>query len=90
MDVRVVVSQQPASLTCFGSEDIDTLDMLGQFEFDVLALLFNQRRSLPVYRDRLWYCYDCGFYSLNIEEVGQHLLQHHEPSPPDEEELTVH
>lgn len=90
MDSSVLVYQQPLTLTCFGSEEIGSLDSLGQHEYDVLAQLFHERRSLPVYRNGLWCCYDCGFYSIDIEEVSHHLLQCHEACPPDEDDLRLH
>jgi hypothetical protein len=88
MEVRTATFCRSLHLNCLGSDQIGELDRLGQREFDVLARLFDQRRSLPVYREGLWCCYDCNFYSADIEEVGQHLLTVHQALAPDEEEDT--
>lgn len=71
----------------FGSEQIGVLDTLGQHEYDILSMLLDQRRALPVYRAGLWCCHECGFYSTDIEAVGHHLLMDHDPAPPDPEEI---
>ena len=86
MNIRISAFRRLSQLSCFGSEQIGELDRLGSHEYDVLSQLFSQRRSLPVYREGLWCCYDCNFYSVNIEEVKQHLLKVHQALPAEEED----
>ena len=89
MDANARPFQPPLQLTCLGSEQTGSLDTLGQREFDILAHLCHQRRTLPVYREGLWCCYECGFYSADIDEVGRHLLGDHEALPPDAEDEEI-
>jgi hypothetical protein len=87
MDSQMEVLKTRMPLTCLGSEQIDSLDIMGQHEFDRLAQLFRQRRSLPVYREGIWFCYDCSYYTTDIDEISSHILRFHDPLPPDPEEL---
>lgn len=90
MDTIASAMQQQSYLTCVGSDQIGDLDALGQYEFDVLAQLGHHRRPLPIYRDGIWYCHVCDFYSVDLTEVSRHLLTVHEALPSREEESYIH
>ena len=76
-----------AYLSSYGSEEIRELDRLGQQDYDILSMIQEHRRCLPVNRSGVWHCQECHFYTVTIEAMGRHLLQFHDPAPPDREDL---
>jgi hypothetical protein len=77
-------AQPDVHLVRRGSAQLESLEILDPYELEVLALLCFHRRTLPVYREGIWYCFDCNYYSADIAAVSRHLLTEHEPFPPDD------
>lgn len=71
----------------FRSGHIAELGFLSEAELSVFSRLIRNRRSLPVYRDGYWGCYECPFESENLGTIAIHILRTHKPAPLIDDEM---
>ena len=79
--------REHAYFCSYGSDQIRELDRLGDQEYEILSMIQEQRRCLPVNRAGVWHCQECHFYTATLERMQSHLLHFHDPAPADPEEL---
>lgn len=67
-------------------EDVIGAGYFSDEQLDAFFQLVTHRRSLPVYANGIWYCYECCFQAGDIQTMSVHILKTHNRAPVNERE----
>ena len=78
---------QSSEILAVRSENIVEPGFLSESELSLFFRLIRNRRSLPVYRDGFWGCYECSFESMGLGTMVMHIMGAHKPAPRNDEDV---
>jgi hypothetical protein len=87
MKINFSATARSRDILAFNSGNIAELGFLSEAELSVFSKLIRNRRSLPVYRDGYWACYECPFESDDLGAMAIHILRAHKPAPLSDDEM---
>lgn len=75
---------ESSELEVLPEEQVEHVIGAGYFsndELDAFYQLISNRRSLPVYADGIWCCYECDFHCPSLATMVEHILRLHSQAP---------
>ena len=87
MENYFLTAYQSLEMLAVRSENTVELGFLSESELSLFSRLIRNRRSLPVYQDGFWRCYECPFESRGLGNMVMHILRTHKPAPCNDEEM---